>query len=107
MLKRCQVLLTDWQEEYLKNTAEIYDQSFSEVLRIVLSEGFLYIIPLLHCEYKPGITGKDLAEMTRKARNNDMKLEERHKLISKIYFEARKAVEYRLNKVVKRKKKQR
>jgi len=99
MLKRCQVLLTDWQEEYLKNTAERYDQSFSEVLRIFLSEGFLYIIPLLHLEYKPGITGKHLAEMTRQAGNRNTSLEERHKLISKLYFQARKAVEYRLSKV--------
>ena len=105
MLKRCQVLLTDWQEEYIRNTAERYDQSFSEVMRIFLSEGFLYIIPLLHPEYKSGITGKQLAEMTRKAGNRNTPLEERHKLISKLYFEARKTVEYRLNKVQTSKKK--
>jgi len=99
MLKRCQVLLTDWQVEYLKNTAERYDQSFSEVLRIFISHGFLYIIPLLHPEYKRGITGKQLAEMTRKAGDPDTSIEEQHKLVSKLYFEARKVVEYRLNKV--------
>ena len=101
MLKRCQVLLTDWQEEYIRNVAERYDQSFSEVLRIFLSEGFLYIIPLLHPEFKRGITGRKLADMTRKSGNPNTSIEERHKLISKLYFEARKTVEYRLNKVRK------
>jgi hypothetical protein len=46
MLKRCQILLTDWQQEYIRDTAQRYDLSFSEVTRIFLSEGFLYIIPL-------------------------------------------------------------
>jgi hypothetical protein len=106
MLKRCQVLLTDWQVEYLKNTAERYDQSFSEVVRIFISHGFLYIIPLLHPEYKPKITGRQLAEMTRKAGNPDTSIEEQHQLVSKLYFEARKVVEYRLSKVAQEKKKQ-
>ena len=101
MLKRCQVLLTDWQEEYIRNVAERYDQSFSEVLRIFLSEGFLYIIPLLHPEFNRGITGRKLADMTRKSGNPNTSIEERHKLISKLYFEARKTVEYRLGKVRK------
>jgi len=105
MLKRCQVLLTDWQEEYLKNTAERYGQSFSEVIRIFLSEGFLYMIPLLHPEYKPAIGGKELVAMTRKAGNSSTSKEERHKLISKLFFEARKTVEYRLSKVERGKKK--
>ena len=105
MLKRCQVLLTDWQEEYLKNVAGRYDQSFSEVIRIFLSEGFLYMIPLLHPEFKSGITPKQLADMTRKSGNPNTSLEERHKLVSKLYFEARKTVEYRLSKVERRKKK--
>ena len=101
MLKRCQVLLTDWQEEYIRNTSERYDLSFSEVLRIFLSEGFLYIIPLMHPKLKPGITGKQLAEMTRKAGDSKTPIDEQHKLISKVYFEARKVVEYRLSKVKK------
>ena len=98
MLKRVQVLLDDWQEEYIKDAAERYDVSFSEAVRIFLSEGFLYIIPLLHPEYKSGITGKELALMTKKSGNPKTSEEERYNLVSKLYFEARKAVEYRLNK---------
>lgn len=104
MLKRCQILLEDWQEEYLKDVADRYDQSFSEVTRIVLAEGFLYIISLLHPEYKSRITGKHLTEMTKKAGNTNIPEEERHKSISKLYFESRKAVEYRISKVKNKKK---
>jgi len=103
MLKRCQVLLEEWQQDYIKNTAERYDQSFSEVLRIFLSQGFLYIIPLMHHEYKSTISGKELVRMTKKAANPNTSQEEEHKLISRLYFEARKAVEYRLSKVKKQK----
>lgn len=99
MLKRCQVLLEDWQLEYIKNAAERYDYSLSEVLRIFLSEGFLCVITALHPEYKPNITKKYFVEMARKAANHNTSLEEKHKSISKIYFEARKAAEYRLKKV--------
>jgi hypothetical protein len=104
MLKRCQVLLTEWQEEYIRVVAERYDQSFSEVLRIILSEGFLYIIPLIHTEFKAGITGKELAEMTKKAGSPDISIEERHRYISKVYFEARKAVEHSTSKLKKKRK---
>ena len=105
MLKRVQVLLADWQDEYIRNTAERYDQSFSEVLRIFLSEGFLYIIPLVTPGYKAGISARELAEMTRKSGDPHTSLEERHRLVSKLYFEARKAVEYRLSKVKNKAKK--
>jgi hypothetical protein len=99
MLRRCQVLLEDWQLEYIKNVAQLYDFSFSEVLRICLSEGFMHVINALHPEYKPGITKKYFAQMAKKGVNSNTPLEEKHKFISKIYFEARKAVEYRLKKI--------
>ena len=99
MLKRCQVLLEDWQENFIRNVAERHDQSFSEIIRLFLSEGFLYIVPILHPEYKPRITAKDLIGITKKAGNPNTLIEERHKIISKLYFEARKAAEYRLIKV--------
>jgi len=98
------VLLADWQVDYLKGVGERYDQSFSEVLRVCLSEGFFYIISLLHPEYKSDLRGKKLVEMTRKAGNPNTSMEEKHKLISKLYFESRKAVEYRLNKIKDKKR---
>jgi len=105
MFKRCQVLLSDWQLEYIRNVAKRYNQSYSEVIRIFLCEGFLHIIPLLHPEYKPGITGKELARMTRKAASPKTTAAEKDSLVAKLYFEARKAVEHSLKAVKKPKKK--
>ena len=104
MLKRCQVLLSDWQVEYIKNVSERYDQSFSEVVRIFLCEGFLYIIPLLHPEYKSKISARQLVEMTRESGGPKTTLERQHQLVSKLYFEARKVVEHRMAKAGKNKK---
>ena len=108
MYKRCQVLLSDWQMEYLKNTAERYDLSFSEIIRIFLSGGFFYLICMSHPEYRPAVTQKELLGMIKKAANPGTPAEEKHKFIAKAYFEARKAVEYRLKALkkaeIKRKK---
>jgi len=105
MLKRYQVLLSDWQGDYLKDVAKRYNQSFSEIIRVVLSEGFLFIIPLLQPEYKAGITHQELLKMTKKAASPETTAAEKDSLAAKLYFEARKAVEYRLKAVKKAKKK--
>jgi len=105
MLKRCQVLLDDWQEEYIKDAAERYDVSFSEVVRIFLSEGFIQVIHRLNPEYKTGVTLKQFAKMATTRGKPSSPIEEQRKFIGEIYFEARKAVEYRLSKVRNNKKK--
>ncbi len=102
MLKRCQILLEDWQEEYLKNVSERYDLSFSEVIRIGLSEALLYIISLLQPEHKSKLTEKQFRDMIIKLGKNDIPAYERHKIIGTIYFEARKATEYRQSKIKKK-----
>jgi hypothetical protein len=99
MLKRHQVLLTEWQTEYVKNVAERFDQSFSEALRIFLSGSCLWIIPLLHPEFTRAIKEKELVEMIHRSNNPKTPKETRNKYKSKLHYEARKAVEYRLAKV--------
>lgn len=107
MLKRTQVLMTDWQEEYIKDTAKRYDLSFSEVVRSFLSAGFLYFITAIHGEYKLRVSKKELARMIKKAGDHDTPRDEQYKMIAKLYFEARKAVEYRLERIVTQNKKSR
>jgi len=104
-LKRFQVLLIDWQEEYIRYISKKHNYSFSETLRIILSEGMLYIIPLLSPEYRSVITKKDLSKLIKKVAKTNSTEAERHKFISTVYFEARKAVEYRLGKAKKKKSK--
>lgn len=98
MLKRYQVLLTDWQEEYVKFLADRYDLSFSEVIRIVIVLEAIMMTSLLHPEYKTGMPMKDVIVELKKMSRPDRSEAEFYKLISAGYFEARKAIEYRMNK---------
>ena len=107
MYKRCQILLSDWQEEYIRNVTKRYDLSFSEALRVILSAGAIYLISTVHPEYRNSVSKKDIAEMLKASEDPRTPDEEKHKFIAKAYFEARKAVEYKLDKVKKRKKNRR
>lgn len=105
MYKRFQILLSDWQEKYLRDAMELNDLSFSEMVRIILSEGILHTVSLLYPGYSAGVSRKDLASWIKKGANPDTSSEEKHRLIAKLYFEARKASEYRLVKTDKIRKK--
>jgi len=98
MLKRYQVMMSDWMEEYIKLVADKYDLSSSSVIRVHLSLGILSVISSFHQEYKPNFGYEELLEISKESDNNDLDEERVHKMISKILFEARKAVEYRLKK---------
>jgi hypothetical protein len=102
MLKRHQVLLEDWQVEYLKVAAEALDFSLSEVLRIMYSMGLLCITSALNPEYKSGLSTGEIQKMLKKIARSPLQQEEAHKYISKIYFEARKVAEYRTPRLKKR-----
>ena len=105
MYKRFQILLSDWQERYLRDAMDLNDLSFSEMVRIILSEGILHTASLLYPEYKAGVNKKDLADWIKKGASPDTNSEEKHRLIAKLYFEARKASEYRLSKTEQFRKK--
>ena len=105
MLKRYQVLLPDWLEEYIKFLVEKYDLSFSEVIRTELCVNLLGIVPTMYPEYKPEITHKEITDLMKSEAQENMERSDVHKILSKIYFEARKAIEYRLDKERQKKKK--
>jgi len=107
MLKRHQVLLTDWLTDYIKNLSKKYDVSFSEVIRVVLCLFFGEIISSFHPKYKFPFKKKEIVSTLNKIVNKKMSEEEIHRIISQVYFEARKAIEYRLNNDRKIKKKPR
>jgi len=101
MLKRYQVLLPDWLEEYLKFLVDQYDTSFSEALRVELCIAVLCMVPRLFPEYKTGTTADEIAKCVNQNQEQEMDQDERHRNLSKIYFEARKAIEFRLKKETK------
>ena len=105
MLKRYQVLLPDWLEDYVKLLVDKYDLSFSEVIRTMLCSWILTTVPSLYPELKLGLTTKDIYDMVKAEAQVNMKREDVHRMLSKIYFESRKAVEYRMVQEKKKKKK--
>lgn len=104
MLKRYQVLLPDWLGDYIKILVDKYDLSFSEIIRSEICMAILNATPNLFPEYKPGITSKELYELIKKNAHESMEREDMHRILSKIYFETRKAIEYRLAQEKKQKK---
>lgn len=101
MLKRYQVLLPDWLEDYIKIGVETYGFSFSELIRLELCFSILTQIPSLHPEYKPNLTIKDILEAINQATSKKVEKKSFDHFVSQIYFETRKAIEYRKQKLEK------
>lgn len=96
MLKRYQVLLSDWLGEYTKFISEVYDISFSESVRVLMSLGAIAAISELKPGSKPKVSIKEMLKVLRKAPAGNLKEEIFHRQLSKLYHEARKAVEFRM-----------
>lgn len=92
MQKRYQVFLDDWLADYVRYLCREYDVSFSEVVRIILSVSAGFMVSGIHKKFEYGLDQLKLFKVAK-----DRNSEEMHKLISKIYFEARKAVEFKLS----------
>jgi hypothetical protein len=102
MLKRYQVLLPDWLEDYLKWGVEQSNVSFSEIIRLEVCLGVLSTIEELHPEYKPGLALQDILSAIKTYAKQNSSKEEVSNFLSTIYFETRKAIEYRFSKVKKK-----
>ncbi|HOX54229.1 MAG: hypothetical protein PHI86_00555 [Candidatus Omnitrophica bacterium] len=96
MLKRNQILLQDWQEEYLKFASQNYDISISEAARILINVGAISCICALFPKYKPKVSTKTIAEHSRQLERGKLSEQKFYKMISTIAFEARKATEFRM-----------
>jgi hypothetical protein len=94
MLTRNQILLEDWQTEYLKLLAKQNDFSFSETVRVVICTGILHTAPAVFPEHKSKlIKEEELLKLAIEGCDRDTSQQRRYQLISKLYFEARKATE--------------
>ena len=99
MSKKYQVVLPDWMEEYLEGIAARFDLTISETLRLELSLAFICFVSHYFPEYD-GPTFKDLGIPTAKEAPplENLNGERMHKILSRFYFEARKAVDYHMKK---------
>ena len=97
MLKRCQILLTDWLIEYGNCIAEVYAVSFSEAVRVLMSVGAMAAITELDPKYKSSVSIKRMLEKMRNTPPGKLKEEIYHRQLSELYHEARKAIEFRMS----------
>jgi hypothetical protein len=95
MLKRHQILLTDWLTEYVNFITKYYDMSFSEAVRLLMCFGALQAISELYPHFKPKASVKKMFKELKKAGSDRLKEDVFHRNISLVYFDARKAIELR------------
>lgn len=98
MYKRYQVLLPDWLEDYVKLISSKYNLSFSEIIRLELCYSMLSTTMEFFKDYKPNITRQDIFAEVTKYSEGKIDKQEFNRIISKIYFETRKAVEFMMDK---------
>jgi hypothetical protein len=98
MQKRYQVLIPDWLEEYILWGVERYGLSFSELIRLEICQAVIHYINGRYPDYEPGFTMEDIIEGVNRFESGKMSKEALDKTISTIYFEARKAIEFRFAK---------
>lgn len=96
MLKRYQVLFPDWLEEYIQLIVNRYDFTFSEIIRAMVCGSVLTLVSSLQPEFKPGITLEEILKRLEKGEDRELDPSEMHQIVSKLYFETRKAIEYRM-----------
>ena len=96
--KRIQAVLPDWLEEYINFIAEKYDISVSEAIRSQICLAIISMVSEMYPEYESEFTTKDIFKSVSQFNSGMLDREQFLKLLSKTYFEARKAVELRLKK---------
>jgi hypothetical protein len=97
MVEKFQVLLPEWLADHVHHLAGTYDMKISEVIRIQVSAAALFMAKSLHPEFQSDIEIEQVVKgMLEHAHKNDKEKVER--LVSKLLFETRKAVEYRMSK---------
>jgi len=96
--KRYQVLIPEWLEDYIKFGVEKYGLSFSELLRLEICLSVISTMDALYPEYKTAFSAKEVFQAIQRYAKGKVDKREVDKIISKIYFEARKAIEFRFSK---------
>lgn len=94
-MKSYQVLLPRWLERPIKKRVDQLDMSFSEVLRVQVCFAVLAFQNVLYPEYKPTVKLEDFLKSIKEFIHNDHEKDEILELYSTIYYETRKALEYR------------
>ena len=98
MLKRYQVLLPDWLEDYIIFFSEKYGLSLSELIRAEICISILASVPNAFPDYKSDLSFEGIHKIMDEIEQNGLSKAEVHRVLSALYFEARKAAEFRFEK---------
>ena len=104
MLKRHQVLLDDWMVEHIKKIAEKYDLSFSETIRGALCLTYIHLIIKDYPSCKIDLRGVYERSSLKGGNFQKVGRGQFHRDMSKLYFEAQKAIDFFWNMEEKRSK---
>jgi hypothetical protein len=92
-------------EEYLETIASQFDLTISELLRLELSLGFIFFVDYFLPQFKaPSLDEFGIPRADAVPSPEKLDREKMHRVLSRIYFEARKATDYHLNAERKQKK---
>ena len=96
MLKRYQVLLPDWLESYVKHLVGLYGLSFSEIIRVQICLATLLGMSHFYPEHHLDLDFEKMLDVELLQNVDQLPREEIKRRVSKIYFETRKAIEFRI-----------
>jgi hypothetical protein len=96
--KRYQVLIPDWLEGYIKWGVKKFGLSFSELIRLEICQAVITYISERYPEYQTSYSMKHFIAGVDRFEQGKMSQKDLQKTISTIYFEARKAIDYRFAK---------
>lgn len=103
-MKSYQVLLPRWLERPVKKRVDQLNVSFSEVLRVQVCLAVLALQKVMHPDYKPDMELEDFLNKIKSFLDENHEKNEILELYSDIYYETRKALEYREKQERKAKK---
>jgi hypothetical protein len=101
-LRRKQVMITGWLDDFIKMVSQKYDISYSEVLRLCTSYFFAITLAAVNPKrYKMSITPQKIALVLKQRETDKRGFEESRKLMADIYWETKKILELRTEELKK------
>ena len=93
-MKKAQVVIPDWLDEFMKLRVKDFGLTCSALIRLDICMAFLAYMAELYPEYKPGISNKKICTALEACKCGSLGEDEVEKMLSKIQFETRKGVEH-------------
>jgi len=99
MLRRKQVMISDWLDDSIQYVSNRYDISYSEVIRVSVAYFLGGILAEADPKYKMSVSWKDIAKLVEQSWDVKADLEETRQVIYDIYGEAKKILKNRSEEI--------